>query len=331
MQKAVDEDDPHFDLYAGRKQPPVQFDAIDMYRTQVLAQESTKDPVEWWAECAVGLTGLRRYALRYLCTPASSIPSEALFSDAGNTFTDNRSRLKPETLAALLLTKKNCGILSDIAAVDPNLGPQIWRKPLFRPTQPVHAPAAPLSVANSASVSSAVSNAAAVVAVAGAAASAAAALSLHNFGDLPMPPAALPLPPVPKEPESDSEDEPEPLTTEEKVAKAKANANRFVDMRIADLATASNKRLTAKQKGRAAAAPPTEQKQSGRKRRRIVLEDEEDSDESYEDEIDTAAKRRSPKPRDRTPPPPPPSPPAPSKQKGKNGRGKGNSHKRKKK
>ena len=64
--------------------------------------ERLKNPLEWWAahegECPV-LSSLARNAL---CIPATSAPTERLFSYAGLTIADNRASLLPENAAEII-------------------------------------------------------------------------------------------------------------------------------------------------------------------------------------------------------------------------------------
>ena len=54
------------------------------------------DPVKWWAENDV--KKLAPVARQILCPPATSVPSERLFSGAGLICSDHRSRLAAERL-----------------------------------------------------------------------------------------------------------------------------------------------------------------------------------------------------------------------------------------
>jgi len=46
-------------------------------------------------------------AKRYLSAPPTSVPSELVFSTAGDIFTDKRSRLLPDNAEKLLIMKEN--------------------------------------------------------------------------------------------------------------------------------------------------------------------------------------------------------------------------------
>ena len=60
------------------------------------------DPLEYWSQVKTGFWELAELAPQYLAIPATSVPSERLFSKAGATMTERRNRLKPETLNMIL-------------------------------------------------------------------------------------------------------------------------------------------------------------------------------------------------------------------------------------
>jgi hypothetical protein len=68
---------------------------------------STVDPLTWWRERAPTYAIISRVAKKYLAIPASPVPSERIFSLAGNIITKKRANLKPENVDKLIFLHKN--------------------------------------------------------------------------------------------------------------------------------------------------------------------------------------------------------------------------------
>ncbi|XP_073730753.1 E3 SUMO-protein ligase ZBED1 [Misgurnus anguillicaudatus] len=65
------------------------------------------DPLAWWRVHKISYPQLCTMARKYLCVPATSAPSERLFSTGGNIVTCTRSSLKPAKVNILVFLAKN--------------------------------------------------------------------------------------------------------------------------------------------------------------------------------------------------------------------------------
>jgi hypothetical protein len=78
-------------LYKGEPMMPLQKE-----------DRTYNDPLAWWRLKAQKFPLLSELAIRYLCIPATSAPSERVFSTAGLTIAKERSRLDPTTANELV-------------------------------------------------------------------------------------------------------------------------------------------------------------------------------------------------------------------------------------
>lgn len=65
------------------------------------------NPWQWWNNHKSEFPILSLLARRYLCIPATSVPCERLFSDAGNLITSKRTRLGSKIIGKMLFLKRN--------------------------------------------------------------------------------------------------------------------------------------------------------------------------------------------------------------------------------
>ena len=68
---------------------------------------SREDPLQWWKKMQSLCPTLAQLARKYLCVPASSVPSERVFSSAGYLINKRRACLSAENVNMLLFLNKN--------------------------------------------------------------------------------------------------------------------------------------------------------------------------------------------------------------------------------
>ncbi|KAK0141191.1 Zinc finger BED domain-containing protein 1 [Merluccius polli] len=81
---------------------------VNRYR-EVTPVPLSENPLTWWRVHA-RYPLLARQAKRYLCIPGTSVPSERVFSTAGDIVTAQRSCLTPQHVNQLLFLQKNLSV-----------------------------------------------------------------------------------------------------------------------------------------------------------------------------------------------------------------------------
>jgi hypothetical protein len=83
-------------------------DDDEVFRYAKLGNIKVKDdPLIWWVNHKDSFPTLTQLARKYLSIPATSVPSERLFSDAGNHISAKRTRLAPDLVNKFLFLKRN--------------------------------------------------------------------------------------------------------------------------------------------------------------------------------------------------------------------------------
>ena len=81
---------------------------VDRYiAAESVTIDTNINPLEWWKQNALFYPRISKIAKKVLAVPASSVPSERVFSLAGNLVSKKRSQLKPEHVDKMIFLKKN--------------------------------------------------------------------------------------------------------------------------------------------------------------------------------------------------------------------------------
>ncbi|XDV33376.1 hypothetical protein PO909_003800 [Leuciscus waleckii] len=97
---------PHYEGAKSKRARMTNADELRDYHQ--LAHIPTMDnPLKWWAQNEGSFPRLAKLAKSYLAVPATSTPSERIFSLVGNTVTRQRSSLHPSHVDALVFLNAN--------------------------------------------------------------------------------------------------------------------------------------------------------------------------------------------------------------------------------
>ena len=77
----------------------------------------TADPLAYWTDHKNVYPNLYVLAIKFLCMPATSVPSERVFSKCGEIVCKKRNRLKPSTVEKIVFLNKNIWLVQAIAYV----------------------------------------------------------------------------------------------------------------------------------------------------------------------------------------------------------------------
>ena len=72
------------------------------------------NPLEWWQKNEFKYPNVAKLARAVLCIPATSAPSERVFSTAGRTISAERSRMLPDNAADLIFLHDNYDAIPNI-------------------------------------------------------------------------------------------------------------------------------------------------------------------------------------------------------------------------
>ena len=86
---------------------------LEIFQEEVLSYKSmqriksTDDPIAWWKKYSLNFIHLSHLASKYLCSQASSVASESMFSLAGDIVSYKRARIDPANVNRIISLKKN--------------------------------------------------------------------------------------------------------------------------------------------------------------------------------------------------------------------------------
>ena len=80
---------------------------VERYLGMAIIDFKVGDPFLWWSQHSQEFPILSKLARRFLSAPATSVPSERLFSAAENIHNDKRNRIMSELSEELLLIQNN--------------------------------------------------------------------------------------------------------------------------------------------------------------------------------------------------------------------------------
>lgn len=86
----------------GTANASAEFQEVIFYKNMPELDDDYADPLQWWRKMASQLPSLSHLAKKTLCIPATSVPSERLFSKAGLLVTKKRASLHPDNVNKLL-------------------------------------------------------------------------------------------------------------------------------------------------------------------------------------------------------------------------------------
>ena len=69
--------------------------------------ERSEEPLEYWINHKNVYPHLFKLAQQFLCTPASSVPSERVFSTCGEVVSKKRNRLSPKSVEKIMFINQN--------------------------------------------------------------------------------------------------------------------------------------------------------------------------------------------------------------------------------
>lgn len=102
-----EEDDDFFFELEGGSQTNIEEDSEVTCYIRLEPIGIKNNPLEWWFKNKNRFPVLSQLARKYLSIPSTSVPSERLFSDAGNYISAKRTRLSPDLVDKILFLKRN--------------------------------------------------------------------------------------------------------------------------------------------------------------------------------------------------------------------------------